>query len=409
LEINSRGLKINARVNDNGDGLLVESTATDVESVVPLKIESLTGSAARDLNILGESSTVTGAVVDGSYERTIDVTVSDSLEDVVEKINDAGIPVSASILDTGSGAQPFHLNLTSTITGSDGELFIDTGGYDLGLTTLQSGQDAKVFFGSDDPQSAFLLTSTTNSISDAIPGVTIDLHKVSEEAVTITIDRDVDAIVEAVDAFVSAFNSVISTIDQYDFFDTETEQRGILLGSSETARTRQALLTTAQSAAEGIDTGLRFLGQIGITIGKDSELQFDEDRFREAYADDPDAVAELFTALDTTSSSVEEVAPGVTVLNETQSFTSRGFGEIFEDLADRFTDSIDGTLTLASNSFDTRIELLNSRIEDFDVRLESKRSRLEAQFTAMELALSRLQSQSSSLALLASNVGIAQG
>ncbi|MCZ6445915.1 MAG: hypothetical protein O6758_06995, partial [Planctomycetota bacterium] len=177
-EINSRGLAIKARVNDNGDGLLLKhdpNNASPVETGEPfvtIKVESLSGTTAADLNLLGEADAV-GEDIDGSYERVVTLAISDSLSDVVGKINDAGIPVSASIINTGSGATPFRLNFSSNITGRLGELIIDSGGVDLGLTTLSDGRDAKVFFGSDDPSQGFLITSSSNSISDVVPGVTI--------------------------------------------------------------------------------------------------------------------------------------------------------------------------------------------------------------------------------------------
>ncbi len=93
-EINSRGLAINARVNDNGDGLLIEESLDEGETAfTQIKIETVSGTTARDLNILGESSTVAGGFIDGSYERVVDVTASDTLDELVAKINDAGAPV----------------------------------------------------------------------------------------------------------------------------------------------------------------------------------------------------------------------------------------------------------------------------------------------------------------------------
>src|SRR5690606_9116106 len=42
----------------------------------------------------------------------------------------------------------------------------------------------------------------------------------------------------------------------------------------------------------------RMLSDIGIKIVDGAELEFDEDKFREAYANDPTAVEKLFTATD---------------------------------------------------------------------------------------------------------------
>lgn len=412
-EINSRGLAIKARVNDNGDGLLLKhdpNNASPVETGEPfvaIKVESLSGTTAADLNLLGEADAV-GEDIDGSYERVVTLAISDSLSDVVGKINDAGIPVSASIINTGSGATPFRLNFSSNITGRLGELIIDSGGVDLGLTTLSDGRDAKVFFGSDDPSQGFLITSSSNSISDVVPGVTIDLVSASDDSVTVTVTRDTQKIEDAVFQFVTTFNDAIGRINDYDSFDVDTEERGPLLGNSTTARLRSALYRVAQGLATGVETQYQRLSQVGIRIGAEGVLTFDKDKFREAYENDPQAVENLFAAFKGTTTTTKEIAPGVTVNVTEQTFTVLGFGDLFDQLLDGLTNSIDGTMTLADQVFQDQIDLTKSRIDAFNVRLDARRARLERQFVAMETALAQLQGMNNALLSLSGNLALAQ-
>ncbi|MFB3139224.1 MAG: flagellar filament capping protein FliD [Phycisphaerales bacterium] len=412
-EINSRGLAIKARVNDNGDGLLLKhdpNSASPVETGEPfvtIKVETLSGTTAADLNIFGEADAV-GEDIEGSYERVVTLAISDSLSDVVGKINDAGIPVSASIINTGSGATPFRLNFSSNITGRLGELIIDSGGVDLGLTTLSDGRDAKVFFGSDDPSQGFLITSSSNSISDVVPGVTIDLVSASDDSVTVTVTRDTQKIEDAVFQFVTTFNDAIGRINDYDSFDVDTEERGPLLGNSTTARLRSALYRVAQGLATGVETQYQRLSQVGIRIGAEGVLTFDKDKFREAYENDPQAVENLFAAFKGTTTTTKEIAPGVTVNVTEQTFTVLGFGDLFDQLLDGLTNSIDGTMTLADQVFQDQIDLTKSRIDAFDVRLDARRARLERQFLAMETALAQLQGMNNALLSLSGNLALAQ-
>src|SRR5690606_7662485 len=126
------------------------------------------------------------------------------------------------------GANPYRLNFTSAVGGAMGEIIIDSGGVDLGLTTLSKAQDAKVFFGSPD-SGGFLVTSQTNQIKNVLDGVTIDLHSVSSDPVTVTISKNNESITAALGQFVAAFNEVIKSIDQHDYYDLEKEERGVLL------------------------------------------------------------------------------------------------------------------------------------------------------------------------------------
>ena len=151
--INAQGLAITARINDNGDGIIIEEdlSAATSDPFVKIKVETVNGGVASALGILGEAESVVGGFIDGSYEKVVDLDTNDDLNEVVSKINDSGFPVSAAIINTGSGTTPYRISFSSEIGGLAGDLIIDTGGVDLGLTTLVKAQDAKVFFGSQNP------------------------------------------------------------------------------------------------------------------------------------------------------------------------------------------------------------------------------------------------------------------
>lgn len=406
------GIAVKARLNETGDGLLIEEDLTHAGGATPsvaMKVESLSGNTARDLNILGTSSTVTEAKIDGGYTRTIQFAETDTLADVISKINDSGAPISASVLNTGSGGNPYRINFTSSVAGRLGEMILDSGDFDLGLTTLSQGQDAKVLVGGGEGSGGdgFLVTSRTNTLSNIIPNVSINLHAASSQTVSLEISRDQEKIISAVEKFVTAFNDAISRIDEYDFYDVEEERRGILLGNPTASRVRSSLMRTVQQRAEGVETQYQFLRDVGIRIGAGAELEFDKDRFLEAWENDPAAVENLFAAYESTPKPDEEIAPGVTIPGSGNDFTVRGLGDIFDALLDSLTDSINGTITLADNNFRDQIKLSQDRMKLLDQRLERRRAQLQRQFTAMEVALAQLQSQSNALGSLAGNVQLA--
>jgi len=404
--INAQGLAINARVNDNGDGIIIEEdlSGTSEDPFVKLKVDSVSGTSANDLNLLGSSETVENASIDGSYEQIVDLDTSDDLNEVVGKINDAGIPVTASIINTGSGDTPFRISMTSQIGGTAGDLIIDSGSVDLGFNTTVQAQDAKVFFGAESAADGFLITSSTNTIEDVVEGLTVNLESASDDPVTIDVSRDDKGIVDAVKSFVAAFNDAIGRIDEYDFFNTETEERGVLLGNPTTSRVRAALFRTLRQPAQGIDTQYTRLSEVGITIGSGGTVEFDEGKFTEAFENDPAAVENLFTAFKATSSTTEEIAPGVTISSDDQTFTKLGVADLFDQALDDLTNSVDGVVKLAENSFEDQIELLNERIAQIDEQLAAKEQRLRRQFSQMELALAQLQSQSDALQSLSTGL-----
>ncbi len=394
-EINSRGVAVTARINDNGDGILIEEDAEALDGATAFQAISIAdngGTTARDLGIAGVAAEIGGAI-DGSYERVVDLDTSDTLDEVVAKINESGVDVSASVVNTGSGATPFRMNLASGISGASGELVIDTGGVDVGLEATSRGRDARVFFGADTPEDGLLVTSRTNTLDEVIDGVSIDLLATSDDPVEVLITRDETAIEESVAQFVTTFNDAVGRIDEYDFFDVETEERGVLLGDPTVARIRNALFRTINQRALNVDGSFQFLTQVGVRVGQGGTVQFDRERFREAYAADPNGVAELFTAFASRENDDETVIDGVTVADDGQTFTSLGFGPLFDNLLDDLTNSVDGVTSRADDAFATQIELLEARAETLDGRIEDRRTQLQREFASLELLLSDLQQQ----------------
>lgn len=404
-EINSiadaQGVTIEAALNDSGDGIVIREKDGTPQGANAIRVEDASGSVARNLGIAGEAPG-TGAdnVIDGSLETLITFEAGDTLDDVVEKINDAGGQATVSILNDGSQGSPFRLTFSARSSGRDGRFVLDTQGFDLGLSVLEAGEDARVFFGSSDPARAVLLTSSTNTLDGVIPGVSVDLRSVSEDPVTLTISTDTGKIESQVDAFVSAFNAIMDRIDFHTRFVQETETRGALLGDSTTLTLKQALLNVVQGEALNVPGRFTRLLDVGIGVGEGGKLELDKERLREAMEEDFASVAALFeTRTLEARDEFIEVAPGVRVKNTStdDEFSALGVAGQVEELIKDYIDSIDGTLTLRGKALDTQITLQEGRIEAFDIRLAQKRARLEQQFLVMEQTIASLQSQQASL------------
>lgn len=402
-EINARMTDVEARVNDQGDGLTLVDVNTG-SPITAMKVESLSGSTARDLGILGSASSP-GEDIDGSYERTVDLETTDTLEDVIGKINDAGIDVKASLLDTGTGGTPYRLVLSSTISGLAGDLIVDTGDVDLGLATLTEARNAKVLIG--EGSNSVVVESDSNKVENVVAGVTLDLLATSDSPIVVNISRDQESIDAAIAAFVDGFNGVIDAFNSYDSYDSETETRGPLLGDPTVSRIRGEMYRTLQQKAVGVDTQFQYLSEVGIRVSTDGKIKLDEAKFSAAFESDPAAVKNLFAAFKQQGSTTRTISEGITVEESTTTFSSLGFGDIFDQLADRLTNSIDGTLTIADRQFQSLIDAQDDRLERIDERLDAKRIRLQRQFAAMEETLAKLQSQQSSLGAISQNLATA--
>ena len=407
--INTRGLEVRAEINENGDGItLVDTTGeTGASPVSAMRIEDTSGAVASALRIDGTAESA-GANIEGSYALTLDLDVNDTMDDLISKLEDEDVPLTATVLNTGSGTRPYYLSFTSSISGTDGDLVIDTRGGDLGLDELIKAQDAKAFLGSDDPTRSLLVSSSTNEL-DVIDGLRIDLLEASSDLITIDIATDEERIVGSVQEFVDAFNETIGRINEYDSYNQETEVRGPLLGDPTVAQVRNSLYSTLQRAAKNVDGPYQYLSQIGVTIGSGGSVEFDADRFKQAWEADPEGVEELFVSFDSQTSSTEEISEGITVERDTTFYSSLGFGDLFDQMLEGLTASTGGTLTRADERFQALIDSQTERLERIDERMAAKRERLQRQFAAMETALAQLQGQQGALMGLSSNMAMAGG
>ncbi len=397
--INSRGTRIKARINDHGDGVLLYEDAAGA-GASKIKVTADSGSVGENLNLVGEA-TGTGAsnFIDGTFERKVTFDAADSLQTIASKITAAGVGVSAAVINDGAGSTPFHLSLTAKNSGTAGRFVVDSGSFDLGLSTLDKGQDAKVFYGSADPAQAVLLTSSRNTLDSVITGVTIDVKSVSTTPVTLSVARDTDGIEAAVNAFITAFNTVTDAVATKTAYDKDSDTKAPLLGDSTALSLRASLFNVIQGKAIGIAGQFDQLADVGVTIGTGAVLTLNHDRLRAALEQDPQGVADLFAARVLAPPDNSTGIPGVTVSDPDAplKFSSQGVATQIENFADSMINSVSGTLTRRNKNLSDQIDSQNQRVADMDTRLQARREILQAQFLRMEEAIGQLQQQQSSI------------
>lgn len=290
-KINAGGFAVKASINANGDGLLLTDTGG---GGIKMKVEELdNGTSAKSLNILGTAAATT---IDGSWEKNIEITATDKLQDVQKKITDLNWGMSAAIINDGSKDAPYRLSMTSTSTGRAGRVVFSSGASNLGERVLVEAQDAAVFVGGADGGSSqpMLITASSNTINGAIRGVTLNLQGVSKEPVTVNIARNVDNVVESAGKFVENFNGLMTQLKTYTKFDSTTNTRGELLGDT-TAQSVESELFGMINTVGNSSGKYRIPADVGFKVGEGGTLEFDEQKFRDAYADDPEGVTTLFT------------------------------------------------------------------------------------------------------------------
>lgn len=388
--INATGLAVTARVNNTGDGIVVENTAGSGSVVIT---DDGSTTAAKDLGLSTATPGVDGSL-DGRLIKQLTVDADDTITTLAQAINDAGIGIKASVFNDGSTTGGYRLSLLSTASGRAGSFVLDSGATSLQGSTLVEGKDAVVFYGSSDPAKGIAVTSASNSLTSLIPGVTINLLSTTTSPVQLTIARDDKAVTDQISRFVTDFNNVLDTINKYDKYDPDTQIKGVLLGDSTLAQVRNSLYRYINGNNNDLTGKYVNLSQVGIKVISGGRLSFDSSKFATASADDRDAVADLFaykkTETDASTGKVSITASGTLVKIDT--------------LLNNLTDTVDGAVPRRVDSIGTLITQNEKTIASMQVRLDAKKQILQFKFAAMETALASMQQQSNALAGFANSV-----
>lgn len=329
----------------------------DIE-VISLATNHRISSAAYDSK---DSTVESGTVTFSSGENTFDIEIdstNNTLQGLLNAINDSddNDSVSASIIDTDDGSR---LILTAIEAGSDSEI-TSSRSATLPLANNSSGF-AEISEASDAVLSihGFQVSRSSNTITDVIDGVTLDLTGVG--TATVNTRRDQESLNTAMEAFSTQYNALTSTLSRL----SEGDLSGDSLPRSIETRVRAAFFDTVDLG--GGDTASAL--DMGFTFDRNGALSIDRDRF--------DTALEL----------------GVNRYVEAFAKPETGLSALFSDLIDEYSES-GGVLTGRENGIDTRKTNIDKQIEQMEYRLEKTNLRLRAQFTAMDLAITELNSTS---------------
>ena len=224
---------------------------------------------------------------------TLDET-NNTVEGLVDAINSSGAAVTASVINDGSD-NPYRIMLTADETGESNEISVSStlsGGEAVSFdfdNPVQAASNAQVTFGSG--AGAISVTSEDNRVEDLIVGVTLNLQNADpDQDITLNVGQDVEGGVEAVSAFVSAYNEFVGHLNEQTQFNAETQVAGLLLGERSVQSISDELSLALSSVIPGLDSNANRLSAVGITFGDRGDLKLNEGQLRDALNGDVEGV-----------------------------------------------------------------------------------------------------------------------
>lgn len=389
-------------ISASSDGAQVGSYEISVAQLAQVQKDVGSGFSSSSDSVLG-----TGSFTVGDEVITVDSS-NNSLQGLMESINavsgDTG--VTATLLNDGSDSENYHLvfsgvdastsfEITSSLTDSSNDAI------DFTTSRVRDAQQAVAYV------DGIEVVGDSNTLSNVIAGVTINLNEVSEvitpatgdvpaeyATTTLNVEADTDSLKEKITTFVTAYNGIMEWIasayddDQFDVEsttdtgDTDSDSDDdddsdedtttlayVVRGDTSINAVKRSLQSSLSSAIDNSGS-LQILSEIGISTEYDGTLYMNSSKVDEALSENFEDVVKLFTG-DSTSDGIMK--------------------ELNTYMVD-VTSSADGVYALKSDAYDAKIEDLDEQIETKEYLLEKIEERIRAQFSAMELLVSELNS-----------------
>lgn len=368
----------------------------------------------RDKPIGNADAKVTITLKEGEKPLELDLKNDEtSLDQIAKKINDRKGDVVAEVITIEDGEH--KLVLTSKKTGEAGDMAISvTGNSQLkskleGAAVETASQNAELFLNGKP------ITRSSNTISDMITGVTLELREVSElndpdldpddplryKTESLTITEDTSKVKTLIEEFVKNYNSYLSTVasaTKYTAPDRESQSttpdstNGALFSDGSLRRLTSQLKSTVGGNYPDADALIQSLGSIGITVKFDGkigdersgalgELSIDTKKLDAALKDNPKAVEALFLGK-AGSEGIKDRMEDVfnTYLGDKSSVTKK-----------------EGVIETALESLREQEKRIGKQITAVEARIEETMLRREKEYQRLDKAMSDMNNMSTRL------------
>lgn len=285
-----------------GSYSIVVTALTQAHTLMTAGSASSTASLGNATDTLSFQFGTAGSPTSFGAAKTVSIAANSSLQNIADTVNSANIGVSATIVNDG-GATPYHLVFTSSSPGAANSMSVTTATDATlqGLLTYdQVGAGGTIMTQTAAAQNAALtvnnipISSASNTVTGAIPGVTLNLAKAG--TTTLNVARDTNQVQVAAQAFVKAYNDLNKTFKDLTGYDASTKSGGPLQGDSSVLTIQARIRRTLSSALPAASGNLTTLSQVGIAFQKDGTLALDSTKLQSAITNNFSDIAGLFTA-----------------------------------------------------------------------------------------------------------------
>ena len=302
---------------------------------------------------------------------------------IAAAINTANLGISAQLVSTGNAETPYKImiNGTSGATNEFSLTSLTTGGAAVTgvnfTSKLQSAENAELNV------NGMAITSSTNRITDAIAGTTLELFSTTTGAANLDFSRDTSSVKTKIQALVTAFNDANSMLTVVsDPKSTVAEYGASLVGNNIVSTIRsqmRSMITTDSTSPSG---GLAAFRDLGLSINRSGTLELNAAKLDSAMLTKFDNVVTLLT------SNQEK-------LSATSALPAGAAGEAVKKLTSLLDAT--GAITSQSTNLTKKITDYQKELTALDTKMTALLTRYNKQFASMETIVGQSKSLQTSL------------
>jgi flagellar hook-associated protein 2 len=294
---------------------------------------------------------------------TITTDGTQTLSDVADQINNDNVGVTANVITDASGSR---LAIIAGSSGSAANFTVATGTSGFGFSQAVTGKNASLTV------DGISLSSATNSVSGAIPGVTLNLLGAAPGTdVSLSVAADTSQATTAINQFVTDYNTLISALNTQFTFSGTSE--GVLASDSTVRNLQNEVLGSlgyTYTPASG-STTVGNLTSLGISVNNDGTLSVDSGSLQNALASNFSDVQSFF-----------------------QGTSMNGFANSLDQTLTSFISPGDGAFTVDLQSISSQTTDLQNTISDFETNyITPLQTQLQADYSQAEILLQQLPSE----------------
>lgn len=326
---------------------------------------------------MGNNSAVSVNVANGSLEG-----VRDAINSAKDDSGNA-LGVTAAIVTDSKGS---YLTLTSKESGEANAFSISATG-DSGLTDVVSGITPKV-----EARNAKLtvngvdLETTSNQVSNVIPGLELTLSSVSTTSEKTTVNNDTSTWSEGMTQFVNSYNNFLSTVNGLTQYSTDDNaESGALVGDSgaRTVRSQMKGLMSNEMLASLKDFGVTAVSLDKTNASRPAgSLQIDSTKLSQALTTNPDGFKKLMVGEGGKSGLMGQISSKVDDLEDSK----MGVITTNTNTLNEKVDNITSQKERATTASDYRMKMYKqnfTKLVQFKTTMDAQIESLKAQFKSL--------------------------